>query len=267
MKYYSIASRNVFSLLVCIALAAPSFAHAASCSAESGKHKVAIVELYTSEGCSSCPSADKWLSKIHSKGLNNERVIPLALHVDYWNKLGWHDKFSQAKFTARQRQYSARRHSSFIYTPQIFLDGAIYRPGLIFDDIDDKVKEINGKLPMANIDLRLEMPETSIFGIGGRMEITNDEQIPHAVAYVAVLQNNLANYVIAGENKGTLLFHNFVVRELLGPFPVDESGEVEFKQQVILPENPDPKYIVVAAFVQNKNTGDVLQALALNACK
>jgi hypothetical protein len=189
------------------------------------------------------------------------------MHVDYWNHLGWYDRFSNPKFTVRQRQHSARHHSSFVYTPQFYLNGEVYRPGLIFDDVEDKINEINQKPPLANIELNLDRSSESNFEIGGLMTIKDNGQKPHAVGYLAIYQNNLTNYVIAGENKGTLLYHDFVVREFLGPFKADQDGIIEIVKSVTLEDTPDPKHIAVVAFVQNENTGDVLQALALNACR
>lgn len=109
--------------------AMPSLTAAAECAVTSGSQRVAVLELYTSEGCDSCPPADKWISELPAKKLNVDRVVPLAFHVDYWNQLGWIDPFSQPVFSARQRQHSKRRGVSFVVTPQLLLNGQDYRRG------------------------------------------------------------------------------------------------------------------------------------------
>ncbi|HEX7689005.1 MAG TPA: DUF1223 domain-containing protein, partial [Burkholderiaceae bacterium] len=90
-----------------------------ACTARSGPHVPAVVELYTSEGCSSCPPAERWLARLAGR----DDVIALAFHVDYWDGLGWKDRFAQPQFT--QRQDASRRTSGarFAYTPQVILDG------------------------------------------------------------------------------------------------------------------------------------------------
>jgi len=97
---------------------APSFA-ADTCSARSAAAVPPVVELYTSEGCNSCPPADRWLSKLKS----DPNVVALAFHVDYWDRLGWKDRFASAAFTARQAEQQASNGARFSYTPQVVVDG------------------------------------------------------------------------------------------------------------------------------------------------
>ena len=95
----------------------------ATCGARSGASTVALVELYTSEGCDSCPPADRWLAGAFRGNADTARAIPLAFHVDYWDRLGWKDRFASAAFT--ERQYAAMRanHTGFVYTPQVLVQG------------------------------------------------------------------------------------------------------------------------------------------------
>src|SRR5258706_3420766 len=97
----------VLSTLAMLAIATPG-AGAAQCAAESGPHRVALLELYTSEGCDSCPPADRWVSSLAARGLEPGRVVTLGFHVDYWNYLGWKDPFANAEFNARQRAANQR---------------------------------------------------------------------------------------------------------------------------------------------------------------
>jgi hypothetical protein len=110
------------ALILACALALPS-AHAATCTATSGPARASLLELYTSEGCSSCPPADRWLSQMPPR----RDVVPLAFHVDYWDRLGWKDRFAQAAFSQRQR--ARNRGAGWVYTPQVMLDGAERRSG------------------------------------------------------------------------------------------------------------------------------------------
>jgi len=115
-----------------------------------GTQRVALLELYTSEGCDSCPPADKWISTLPLKHLSDDQVIPLAFHVDYWNDLGWTDRFSQASFSDRQRLLSARRGADFVFTPQLLLNGKNYHRAIFFDHIGSDIQEINRTASQAN---------------------------------------------------------------------------------------------------------------------
>src|ERR1700675_951558 len=97
-----------YVLVVALWGAAAPPAHAADCSLHSPPHRVAVLELYTSEGCSSCPPADRWLSSLPQRGVTPDNAVLLAFHVDYWNQLGWPDRFSQPGFSQRQRVIAAR---------------------------------------------------------------------------------------------------------------------------------------------------------------
>src|SRR6185312_7071942 len=113
---------------------APAIAYA-DCRAHSPDHSTALIELYTSEGCDSCPPADRWLSSLSKQKLG-DRAVALALHVDYWDRLGWKDRFGSAGFSQRQREESARSGGEFVYTPQVMLQGRDFpqwQAGAAFD--------------------------------------------------------------------------------------------------------------------------------------
>jgi len=239
----------------------------AECTAKSGERRVALLELYTSEGCNSCPPADEWVSKLPSKGLTSDRIVPLAFHVDYWDYLGWRDVFSQTNFAERQRQIAQINRSGFIYTPQLVLNGRNYRRGILWDDTNERIKEINQHKPLADISLILSMPAAGQLHVSGEIVISGAVERQNAQAYLALYENNLSNNVKAGENSGRTLHHDFVVRELLGPVPVDQQGNARFQQTFNLKSGWKLQDSGVVAFVQNNRSGDVLQALALAACK
>ena len=110
---------RIASLLVGALLAAP--VHAAQCVAQSGPGTTALVELYTSEGCSSCPPADRWLASLGKRHAPTA-LVPLALHVDYWDYIGWKDPYAKREFSLRQRKLSQLQRMALVYTPQVVVN-------------------------------------------------------------------------------------------------------------------------------------------------
>lgn len=233
---------------------------AAQCAAASGSLRTTLVELYTSEGCSSCPPADRWLSDLVAHPSSSERVIPLALHVDYWDYIGWKDRFAQAKFSARQRDMARLNHSALIYTPQVMLNGKDFR-SWNSTSFSRAVGEINQQPAQAWITLTL-LPSGS-----NDLLVTAQAKAPGGAAlYVAVVENGLQSEIKAGENQGRRLHHDGVVREWYGPLPVARDGRVSLQQIVHRqPEWMEQKMGVVA-FVQDQTSGEILQAMRLAWC-
>ncbi|MCW8988476.1 MAG: DUF1223 domain-containing protein, partial [Gammaproteobacteria bacterium] len=97
---------------------------------ESGIKKNTLIELYTSEGCSSCPPAEKYLNNFTKKKDLWKTWIPVAFHVDYWDYIGWKDRFAEKKFAQRQRQYAQLKRASTVYTPAFMVNGDSWRPGI-----------------------------------------------------------------------------------------------------------------------------------------
>jgi hypothetical protein len=242
-------------------------AEAATCTVESGQRRLALLELFTSEGCDSCPPADRWVSTLPGRGLDATRVVTLGFHVDYWNSLGWIDPFAKPEYSARQRAASERNHAKVVYTPQLLLNGTDYRRGIFRDDIADRVNAVNQNQPGARIALKLAAEPKGKLSVEGTATVPDAARRDGAQAFVAIYENNLATAVSAGENRGKQLRHDFVVRALAGPFPVNTRGEAAFTQNFAL--NPAWKSadLHVASLVQNRNTGDVLQALAAPVCR
>ena len=233
---------------------------AATCNASSGAQRVALLELYTSEGCDSCPHTDRWVSSLPTRGIDAQRVITLAYHVDYWNYLGWRDPFAQTRFTERQRFVNTRIRNRTIYTPQLMLDGKDYRQGLSLSDFQQRITAVNGEKPGADITLSMNAAPTVL---DASTRITLHRKDAGAAVFLALTENKLASQVSAGENKGKRLEHDFVVRELAGPFAVDTAA-INHKFRVAPAWKT--RDLSVAAFVQTATTGEVLQALALPWC-
>ena len=237
---------------------------AAECAAKSGPGTAALVELYTSEGCDSCPPADEWLRKLPAAGFGPERVVPLALHVDYWDYIGWKDPFASPGFSARQRELAAVNRGRFVYTPQVLLAGRDYRGWSGRSRFADDVRAINAQLPRAEIALGLRESEPGSFEVRASGTVPKREDRVDAALFVAAYQSGLSNRVTAGENRGATLHHDFVVREWWGPIALDAAANAEITRKVTARGLTSGG---VAAFVQSRRTGEVLQALALPACK
>ena len=187
-------------LLGLSALATTPALAAQTCSARSAATITPVVELYTSEGCSSCPPADKWLSRLKA----DPSVIALAFHVDYWDRLGWKDRFASAAFTQRQAETQRSSGARFSYTPQVLLDGADRPdwPG-IGASIASRTR------PSSPVDVQLVHD-------GNRFTATiaaSTGTPARLAAYWAVTEQGHVSAVKAGENEGATLAHDYVVRE------------------------------------------------------
>lgn len=240
---------------------------AATCTAESGTRRVALLELYTSEGCNSCPPADHWVSTLPQRSLGPERVVTLGFHVDYWNYLGWNDPYAKADFSARQQAASRRNQARVVYTPQLLLNGRDYRRGAFKDDFANRVGALNQEKPKARVSLKLSAGQPGVLFVQGTAEVLDAAERSDAYAHLALYENNLSSQVAAGENRGKRLRHDFVVRELAGPYPADARGAITLGYRFKLDSRWKPADLHVAAFVQNSRSSDVLQAIAVPYCK
>jgi hypothetical protein len=250
------------SILLCTALLLPVAATAAQCTAISGERRVPLLELYTSEGCDSCPPADRWLSALPARGYGTDRVVALAFHVDYWNFLGWVDPFARKVFSERQHQVASRNQARVVYTPQFTLNGRDYRRSIIRDNFGEQIAALGRRKPQASLQLGLN-PMAGVLTVSVAATVTDASERSSSQTWLALYENNLATEVTAGENRGKRLAHDFVVRDMAGPFPADAQGRVALDHWFTIDARWKSRDLTVAAFVQNVRTGDVLQALAL----
>ena len=235
----------------------------ADCQLASPKHTVALIELYTSEGCDSCPPADRWLSALDF-GSPPARAVALAFHVDYWDRLGWRDRFGSAAFTARQHEQMARRHAAFVYTPQVLLQGTDFS---MWNDASQPVAAlaaINARPARATIELAVAPLDDRTAAVDLHVLIPQLRDRAHAAVAVALTQSGLASDVKAGENAGKRLQHDHVVRSWRAGAPIGVAGELRQHFSLPLPAERGPLEIV--AFAENTASGEVLQALALPIC-
>ena len=254
-------------VIVASALALSGAAHAAdpACSAYSGPHTTALVELYTSEGCDSCPAADLWLSSLFAQGFRPDQVVPLALHVDYWDYMGWKDPFAKGEFSIRQRKLAQMKRPVMVYTPQVLVQGQDFRRWA-GDAFAAEVTRINSRAARARIALAILAVEPNAIRAELVAQLFDPAGQKNAAVYLAAYENRLASEVSAGENRGRRLEHDFVVREWIGPIGFGEGPRLEEKRALPLAPGAESKHSGVAAFVQDRSTGEVLQALMLPVC-
>ena len=231
----------------------------AECIARAETKPVPLVELYTSEGCSSCPPADRWLSQ-----LPPGRLVPLALHVDYWDYIGWKDRFAQARFSQRQRDMVNRGGGRVVYTPQVMLNGRDFRGWHSAAAFDEAVRQHAARPLQAKLVLAVDS------GTGGWAARLSGEVLSRkgrAEAYIALYENGLSSAVEAGENRGARLHHDYVVRQWQGPLPVGADGRIALSHTFAQVNGVDFNRAGVAAFIQDADSGEVLQAVAVASCK
>lgn len=193
----------------------PEVAVAATCDSvgnfESGEEKVHILELYTSEGCSSCPPAEKWLNSLYNHPLLYKSFIPLAFHVDYWNYLGHPDPYSKGQYSKRQRTYASEWKSGTVYTPGFIKDGREWRS--FSRSAPSKSGEKVGNLKVQS--MKGNKFKVTFAGTGA------------AYVYGAFLLHGLENKIKRGENRGKTLVHSFVVGDLQKKALKDGMASIE----------------------------------------
>ena len=236
---------------------APGFA---ACEVSSGPKTAALVELYTSEGCSSCPPADRQLSRLREALGPSAAVVPLALHVGYWDYIGWKDPFAQAAFGDRQKRLVEANRQRTLYTPQFFIGGADLRSS--GEALKSEVGRINATAAAASIRLQAGPARSGTLALTA--EATTRTADPAAL-YLAVAENGLVSKVAHGENGGATLSHDHVVRAWIGPVPL-AGGTARVQREIDLPPAWNRARLEVAAFVQQERTGQVLQAVAAHQC-
>jgi hypothetical protein len=236
----------------------------AQCAAKSGPNTAALVELYTSEGCSSCPPADRWLSGLSAQGYVPERVVPLALHVDYWDYIGWKDPYAKRAFSQRQRKLTQLQRLALVYTPQVMLQGLDFR-GWRTPAFEQALARINARAARADIALELLPAGSSTLTVRVSATLLDTAQAEDAGLYLAAYESRLESRVSAGENRGRTLSHDHVVLEWQGPMAFSGPRLAQERALPLLPGAQRANSGVVA-FVQNRGTAEVLQVLMLPSC-
>jgi len=218
----------------------------------------AIVELFTSQGCSSCPPADRLLSKLAGDPRYQGKVIPLSFHVDYWNYIGWQDPFSSARWSDRQKLYAARAfHSNRIYTPQVVVNGRAECVGNSESQVVDRIADALAAEPAGRVSLAVDPPTTD-----GHLKVKVGAKLARGAGsgnldlWVAIYESALSTPVKAGENASRTLKNDRVVRRLEKVLTLPAAAGSEKSGEVVL--GIDKRWKVadlgVAAFLQDPAT-------------
>jgi hypothetical protein len=230
-----------------------------SCRAVSAAQLRPLVELYTSEGCDSCPAADRWLAAQFPAADTGTQALALAFHVDYWDRLGWTDRFASAAYT--QRQYAAMRANgaTFVYTPQVLLQGHDLQA---WQDAGASAARSAARAPARAtiaLDARRSTDKTTV---SVDVQLADASMRTDAQVVVAYADSGLSSDVRAGENRGKRLLHDHVVRALQAAGGADDHGHLSATFQFAQPREAGTAPTLVA-FVQRLSNGDVLQSLGL----
>ena len=252
---------STITLATSLILCALQPAIAAECSAKSGLVTVPLLELYTSEGCSSCPPADKWLGGLKP---DTSKFTPLAFHVDYWDYIGWKDKFSKAEYSDRQRKGAAFGGAGFVYTPQFVMNGRDFK-GWDNSRLNEAVEKSQNIASRANLTLNTVTAANGEITLKASAQATKPSDAKNSDVFIALYENKLVSKVNAGENSGRELKHDYVVREFFGAYQMSNLNE--FSKNFTLNNAWKNKDGGAVIFVQNSQTGEILQSLALPFCK
>lgn len=218
----------------------------AACSVRSIAEHPHLVELYTTQGCSSCPPAENWLSSLRGK----TDVVGLAFHVDYWDTSSWSDPFDKHAYTERQIMLANRTKSKQYYTPQIWLDGQLW---------SDWPKGAPPTLyagPSPTLQLSVQKAASVLHTSVNVSNLTSNSGTLQA--YVALSENGLSQQIKGGENQGLTLAQNQVVRAFAGPLQLPVAIT-----NLTLPAKVDLAQSSVVAFLQDDQSGDVVQVVRL----
>ena len=200
----------------------------------------AVLELFTSEGCSSCPPADKLLPQLATENTN---VIPLSFHVDYWNRLGWTDPFSQAEFSDRQREYGRQFRLESIYTPQLIINGEFEMVGNNRSTAQADIKNVLKEKAAVEVrvdEVKKENNKLSVTcTLNGNMDQTD--------VMAALVQKHAEMKVKAGENRGATLSHTNVVRSFL-----QKPAQQKMQFEIDIPKDLADDNTLIIVYTQQK---------------
>ena len=217
---------------------------------------VAVVELFTSEGCSSCPPADRVLASLAARAKSQSLLVfPLSFHVDYWNYLGWRDSFSDARYSERQRGYSAIGTGGGTYTPQVVVNGEDESVGSNASRIESLVEAALKRAPRSQIELEARRAE---YGIEVSYRVTGETR--GRVLNLALVEPRAESQVESGENAGERLAHVNIVR-VFSSRPLSQGTAGQWSP----PAGPafEARKVSVVAFVEGASQRDISGAVAL----
>lgn len=232
-----------FVLLIAVVAAFFVFDRQAQTQPHPGEQPV-LVELFTSQGCSSCPPADELLSRIaHDPNLRG-RAIPLAYHVDYWNHLGWRDPFSSREWSVRQGDYVRAMHLDSSYTPQVVINGARQMVGSASGAIYRAIDDESNRAAEGSVSIRAD---------GGDVVVRASAPRGGLEVMVALYEDGASTKVERGENGGRTIANDSIVRKLVRVATLDGKGVVEERVKLAL-----GAHMGAVAFLQDAKTRRVV---------
>jgi hypothetical protein len=245
-------SIKILTITAAIAiLALSSFTYKHNSKPTSSDKGFAVIELFTSEGCSSCPPADAVVAKIEKESAGKPIYI-LAFHVDYWNRLGWKDVFSSAAYSQRQNQYAHWLNLSSVYTPQIVVNGHTEFVGSEEGTLRNAIKTNLAKSATTQISLS----DIKINQNKAEVQYQTQGKIANSVLLLAIVQKTAQTKVERGENAGHTLSHVQIVRGIESISLKGDKGSASIE----LPKGFDAHGTEVIAFVQNTADGEITGA-------
>lgn len=220
-----------------------------------------LLELFTSEGCSTCPPADEWVQRLDKlQPMSSEQIIVLNEHVDYWDHDGWKDPYSSAELTARQNGYASKLGLQSVYTPQLILDGSTE----LHLNNKEGIGQAFAKADTApEVAVRIESVEIDAGNPGvlrGRVQVDANSRGHGGEVYVVTALDHADTEVLKGENGGHHLSYVAVVEGIAKIGKMEKGKSFEHKFDVKLKPGSDPKNLRVIAFVQEPNFGKVIGA-------
>lgn len=192
-----------------------------------GPHPPVIVELFTSEGCSSCPPADRLLLELQKQSRSDAQIIVMSEHVDYWDSQGWKDPFSSHQFSDRQSLYAHQQLTDEVYTPQMFIDG---HKGFTGSDVSKAIQELSAASKEPKTEVRVEQLQSEANSTRLRISVAGAKK---SDLMLAITEDGLESKVLRGENKGRSLAHTGVVRSLK-KLRTSNERETSFEEVVTL---------------------------------
>jgi hypothetical protein len=209
-----------------------------------------VLELFTSEGCSDCPPADALLAQLANQNPAGTEIIPLGFHVDYWDELGWRDRFSSRQFSWRQEQYRARFGNESVYTPQMVVNGRFESVGSSSAKILSAIARQTDGVKPAQVTISQSTPQALSVRVAGAPQSS-------AEVYLAITEDDLSTNVGAGENRSRTLHHTAVVREFR-QIGSTKDGSFEKQIHISLDHSWRPEHLHAAVFLQQRGYGAIL---------
>lgn len=224
--------------------------------------QVALVELFTSEGCYSCPPAEQWVNMLKDHSGLFTQFVPMAFHVDYWDHLGWTDALARPAYSQRQRNYQQRQQLSQVYTPGMMKNGQEWRdwrkPQKAFNQLQQR--QMVGRLSLTTDN------QVALVKFEPAVKSSLAVRMPELNVHAAVLQMNLKNTIRDGENKGKVLQHDFVVRQQKdwNLASTDWQWQLPFNElQQLISSVPGSQRVLVIWLTEQVNTGTTTQQLPI----